>query len=78
MNINLGVPYEAGIKRIIEKGYAGTQIEVVRQAILAYERMLDEEELMLVHKAVEMEIEEIESGRGKTYSFKDIKKILES
>jgi hypothetical protein len=41
------------------------------------ERMLDEEEIMLVHKAVEMEMEEIEDGRGKTHSFKDIKKILD-
>jgi Arc/MetJ-type ribon-helix-helix transcriptional regulator len=78
MNINLGVPYEAAIKRIIEKGYAGTQTEVIRQAILAYERVIEEEELMLVHKAVEMEMEEIESGRVKTHSFKDVKKMLES
>lgn len=32
---------------------------------------------MLVHKAVEMEMKEIEAGRSKTHSFKDIKKILE-
>ncbi len=77
MNINLGAPYEAAIKKIIEKGYAGSQTEVIRQAILAYERMIEEEELMLVHKAVEMEMEELEAGKGKTHSFKDIKKILE-
>ncbi len=76
MNIILGVPYEAVIKRIIEKGYAGNQTEVIRQAILAYERMLDEEELMLVHKAVVIEMEEIEAGRVKTHSFEDMKKIL--
>ena len=76
MNIILGVPYEAAIKRIIEKGYAGNQSEVIRQAILAYERMLDEEELMLVHKAVKIEMEEIEAGRAKTHTFEDIKKIL--
>lgn len=39
--------------------------------------MLDEEELMLVHKAVEMEMEGIEAGRCKTHSFNDIKKILD-
>lgn len=38
---------------------------------------IEEEELMLVHKAVEMEMKEIEAGRNKTHSFKDIKKILE-
>lgn len=77
MNINLGAPYEAAIKRIIAKGYAGSQTEVVRQAILAYERMLDEEELVLVHRAVETEMEEIEAGKVKTYSFREIKKVLE-
>ena len=74
MNINLGVPYEATIKRIIEKGYAGNQTEVIRQAILAYERMLEEEELQLVHKAVEFEMEEIRSGRIKTKPLEELEK----
>ncbi|MGD0953143.1 MAG: hypothetical protein ABR985_12250 [Methanotrichaceae archaeon] len=78
MNINLGTPYEATIKRIIEKGYAGNQTEVIRQAILAYERMLEEEELTLVHRAVEIEVEEIDAGKSKTFSFEEIKKILKS
>ena len=75
MNINLGAPYEAAIKSIIDKGYAGSQTEVVRQAILAYERIIEEEELALVHKAVEIEMADIEAGKSKTYSFEDIKKI---
>ncbi len=75
MNINLGVPYEVAIKKIIEKGYAGNQTEVIRQALTAYERMLEEEELELVHKAVELEMEEIKSGRIKNYSLDEIKKI---
>ena len=78
MNISLGAPYEAAIKAIIEKGYAGTQTEAIRQAILAYERMIEEEELMLVHRAVEIEMSELDSGKVKTYSFQDIKKIIES
>jgi Arc/MetJ-type ribon-helix-helix transcriptional regulator len=76
MNINLGTPYEATIRRIIEKGYAGNQTEVIRQAIFAYEHMLEEEEIMLVHRAVEIEVEEIEAGKAKTFSFEEIKKIL--
>ena len=75
MNINLGAPYEAAIKSIIEKGYAGSQTEVIRQAILAYERMIEEKELSLVHKAVEIEMEDIESDKTKTYSFEEIKEI---
>ncbi|MFZ3149947.1 MAG: hypothetical protein WA137_13045 [Methanothrix sp.] len=30
MNVNLGAPYEAAIKSIIEKGYAGSQTEVIQ------------------------------------------------
>ncbi len=78
MNINLGAPYEAIIKRIIEKGYAGNQTEVIRQAIASYEHMLDEEEIALVHKASEIEAEEIEVGKTETFSFEDIKKILQN
>jgi Arc/MetJ-type ribon-helix-helix transcriptional regulator len=76
MNINLGAPYEMAIKRIIEKGYAGNQTEVIRQAVLAYERMIEEEELILVHRAVETEMGEIEAGNIKMHSFQDIRKIL--
>jgi len=76
MNVNLGPPYEAAIKKIIEKGYAGNQTEVIRQAITAYERMLEEEEIMLVHKAVEIEMQEIKTGKVKTHSFDEIKKDL--
>ncbi len=76
MNINLGSPYEATIKKIIERGYAGNRTEVIRQALIAYERMLEEEELMLVHKAVEIEMAEIKAGKVRTHSFEEIKKIL--
>ncbi len=74
MNINLGAPYEAAIKKIIDKGYAGNQTEVIRQALTAYERMLEEEEQMLVHKAVEQEMQEVRSGRAKTKSLDEIEK----
>jgi Arc/MetJ-type ribon-helix-helix transcriptional regulator len=78
MNISIGSPYEAVIKRIIEKGYAGNQTEVIRQAILAYERMLEEEELMLVHRAVTAEVNEIEARKTSTHSFDEIKKVLKT
>ncbi len=78
MNVNLGAPYEAAIKAIIEKGYAGTQTEAIRQAILAYERMIEEEEQTLVHKAVEIEMMELDAGKVKIHSFQEIKKSLGS
>ena len=78
MNISLGPPYEAAIQRIIGKGYAGNQTEVIRQAILAYERMLEEEELILIHRAVTVELHEIEAEKTPPHSFDEIKKILTS
>ena len=78
MNISLGPPYEAAIHRIIGKGYAGNQTEVIRQAILVYERMLEDEELMLVHRAVSVEVREIEAKKTPSHSFDEIKKILTS
>ncbi len=74
MNINLGVPYESIIKKVMEKGYAGNQTEVVRQALLAYERMLEEEEVQLVNKGIRFEMQEIKEGKIKTKNFEAIKK----
>ncbi len=74
MNANLGVPYEAIVRKAIEKGYAGNQTEVIRQALLAYERMLDEEEALLVNKGIEIEMQEIKEGKIKTKSLEQIKK----
>jgi len=76
MNISIGSPYEAVKKRTIERGYAGNQTEVIRQAILAYERMLEDEELMLVHRAFTVEVREIEAKKTPSHSFDAIKKIL--
>ena len=77
VNVNLGVPFEAIVQRAIHAGYAGSQVEVLRQALLQYEKDLDErEELMLVHKAVQKEMEEIKSGKAKTYTLAEVKKEL--
>lgn len=74
MNVDLGVPYEAILKKAIEKGYAGNQTEVIRQALLTYERMLDEEEVKLVNKGIELEMQDIREGKVKTKSLAAIKK----
>ncbi|MFH1257229.1 MAG: hypothetical protein V1494_08140 [Candidatus Diapherotrites archaeon] len=74
MNVDLGVPYEAIMKKAIEKGYAGNQTEVVRQALLNYERVLEEEEKELVAKAVKIEMGEVKAGNIKTKPFGEIKK----
>ncbi len=74
MNADLGVPYEVILKKAIERGYAGNQTEVIRQALLNYERMIDEEEVRLVNKGIELEMQEIKEGKVKTKSLSAIKK----
>ena len=74
LNVNLGAPYEAIMEKIIKKGYAGNQTEVIRQALTAYERQIDEEEVMLVHKALESMMADIESGKIKTIPFEEFRK----
>lgn len=74
MNVDLGIPYETILKKAIEKGYAGNQTEVIRQALLNYERMIDEEEVKLVNKGIELEMQDIREGRVKTKSTNSIKK----
>ena len=38
--------------------------------------MLEEEEIMLVHRAAEIELDQIEADKAETFSFQEIKKIL--
>jgi Arc/MetJ-type ribon-helix-helix transcriptional regulator len=67
MNVNLGAPYEAILKRIIERGYAGNQTEAIRQALTEYERKLrEEEEMMLVQKAAQAEVRKMEGKKWKS------------
>lgn len=74
MNADLGVPYEAIMKKAIERGYAGNQTEVLRQALLNYERMIDEEEIKLVNKGIELEMQDIREENAKTKSLAALKK----
>jgi len=74
MNVNVGTPYEAIIQKIIEKEYAGNQTEAIRQALLAYERILEDEEKKLVQKAIEVEVAEYKAGNIKAKSFEEMKK----
>lgn len=74
LNVNLGTPYEAIIDKIIKKGYAGNQTEVIRQALTVYEREIDEEEARLVHEAVDAAMADIGAGKIKTYSLEEVKK----
>ena len=73
-NVNLGAPYEAKLRKIIERGYAGNQTEAIRQAISTLDRQIDEEEMMLVERGVRFELQKME---GKKWtSHKQLKKEL--
>ncbi|MDD5336938.1 MAG: hypothetical protein PHS02_00455 [Candidatus ainarchaeum sp.] len=74
LNVNLGSPYEAIIKKMIEKGYAASQTEVIRQALTVYGRYVDEEEVKLVGKGIESEMREIRGRRTRTKSLAELKK----
>jgi Arc/MetJ-type ribon-helix-helix transcriptional regulator len=65
MNVNLGAPYEAILKKIVEKGYAGNQTEAIRQALTEYERRLEEREAQLVQMAAEAEVRKMEGKKWK-------------
>jgi len=72
MNVNLGAPYEAIMERLVKKGYAGNQTEVIRQALLAYDREIAEEEVRLVDKGVKFEMGLIKEGKIKVKSFEKV------
>lgn len=74
MNVNLGAPYESIIKEVISKGYAGTQTEVIRQALRSYKKEIDFEEVYLVNKGVQHEMELIKAGNVKTYTLEEAEK----
>lgn len=74
MNVNLGTPYEALVEKLIEKGYAGNQTELIRQALVAYERQIEEEEVKLVGKAIETEMQQIRAGKMKLVRFEEVKR----
>lgn len=74
LNVNLGMPYEAIIKKAINKGYAGNQSEVIRQALKVYDDYLEAQEMRLVAKGVEEIMDKVESGEIKTYDLDDVLK----
>jgi len=74
LNVELGRPYLAIINKAIEKGYAGNMSEVIRHALKAYEREIDEEEEALVKKGVDKMMAGIKSGKIKTRPLSEIEK----
>jgi Arc/MetJ-type ribon-helix-helix transcriptional regulator len=83
MHVNLGKPYELIMEKAIKEGYASSQTEVLRQALMGYkEKLFGEEYIMtpeeekLVAKAVEKEMQLVKDKKIKTYKLEDVKKEL--
>jgi Arc/MetJ-type ribon-helix-helix transcriptional regulator len=79
LNVNLGAPYESKIEKLIKKGYAASQTEVIRQAIMYYDKYIEseeEEEVRLVDKGIASDMEDMKSGKTKTMSHEELKKKL--
>ena len=74
MNVSLGAPYVAIIDKMIARGFAASQTEVIRQALLLLDRESQEEEARLVHKGVQIQMEKIRTGKVKTHSLEKVLK----
>ena len=74
LTVDLGTPYEAIIEKLLKRGYAANKSEVIRQALILYDKEVDEEEIMLVRRAVESMVADQKAGKSKTYTLEEIKK----
>ena len=77
LNIDLGEPYLYIIESAIKKGYAGNKSEVIRHALKAFEREMNQnEETILVKKDVDQMMAKIKSGQMKTKPYGETRKKL--
>lgn len=75
MNVNLGAPYVAILDRVVTSGYAGSRVEVIRQALLAYQTMLEErEEVRLVNKGIKAEMTKAREGKVKMLTLEELER----
>jgi Arc/MetJ-type ribon-helix-helix transcriptional regulator len=74
LTIDLGTPFEATMDKLLDRGYAANKSELIRQALILYDRAVDEEEIMLVRTAVESMVADQKSRKRKTYTLEEIEK----
>ena len=60
MHVNLGKPYELIMEKAIKDGYASSQTEVLRQALMDYKEKLKKEEYKETYVN---KINEIDAGK---------------
>lgn len=78
MNVILKGKTKEIVESMVKEGYANTQSEAVRLAIINFgtQRMVGREEVVLVNKGIAAEMEEINSGKVKVYTSEQVKKKL--
>ena len=74
MLLQIEYPYTDMIQKIIDYGFAKNIDEAVKQSILAYSNQIKFEEIYLVDKAVNEEIELIKNKNIKLISYDDVLK----
>ncbi len=74
LTIDLGTPFEAIMDKLLDRGYAANKSELIRQALILYDRAVDEEEIILVRTAVESMVADQKSRKRKTYTLEEIEK----
>ncbi|MFH1470282.1 MAG: hypothetical protein ABIF01_00885 [Candidatus Micrarchaeota archaeon] len=74
LNVKLGEPYEKFIRDVMKRGYASSQTEVIRQALTVYRREMERVYERPTSKAVEREMELIQSKKTNTKPLEKIKK----
>jgi Arc/MetJ-type ribon-helix-helix transcriptional regulator len=77
LTVDLGTPYEAIIDKLVSRGYAANKSELIRQALIIYDKVVEEEELSLVRRAVESMVSNEKSGKSRTYTLEEIEKEFE-
>jgi len=72
MLVQVEKPYSDFIHKIISLGFAKNPDEVIRQSLLIYQNQIEYEELFLVDKAVNTELENLNKDRGKLFSIEEV------
>lgn len=75
MNVILGPYFDNIIARVLKSGRAASQTEVIRQALIDYDRRLSAEDRAFV-RAMDADMADIRSGKSKLIPAEDVAKEL--
>jgi hypothetical protein len=72
MLLEIEKPYTDMMQKIIDYGFANNFDEAIKQSIISYTNQINFEELYLVDKAVNIEMNEIEKNNLKLISYDEV------